>query len=211
MELKKYPRTPHFPFSETKTSDDRVLDNTNHFKGKIVVVTEKMDGENSTIYRNYYHARSLDSKHREYHSWLLSYIKSFQFMIPETMRICGEYLYAKHSIAYNNLENYFQVFSIWDNDTCLDWENTKELCETFGITMVPELYYGVYDEEIIKKIAKDVVDKGGEGIVVRIANSFKYEDFQNNIAKYVRPNHVQTDKHWSLQQIETNKIKKDKS
>jgi hypothetical protein len=42
----------------------------------------------------------------------------------------------------------------------------------------------------------------------RIANSFKYEDFHNNIAKYVRPNHVQTDKRWNLQTIETNELKK---
>ena len=206
MNLKKYPRTPHFPFSETITSDDRILNNTDHFKGKIVVVTEKMDGENSTIYNNYYHARSLDSKHREYHSWLLSYIKSFQFMLSENMRICGEYLYAKHSIAYNNLASYFQVFSIWDNNICLDWNKTKELCNEFGLTTVPELYYGLYDEDLIKNIAKTVIDNGGEGIVVRIADSFRYEDFQDNIAKYVRPNHVQTDKHWSLNKIETNKI-----
>lgn len=207
MERIKYPRTPHLPFSETTTSDDKVLSNTNHFNGKIVVVTEKMDGENSTIYRDYYHARSLDSKHRDYHSWLLSYMKSFQFMIPETMRICGEYLYAKHSIGYDNLENYFQVFSIWDNDICLDWENTKELCEIFGLTMVPELYCGEYDEEIIKKIAKDVVARGGEGIVVRNIEKFKYENFGENIAKYVRLNHVQTDKYWSFQKIEINKTK----
>ena len=207
MKLVKYPRTPHFPFSETTTSDDKVLANTNHFKGKIVVVTEKMDGENSTIYNNYYHARSLDSKHKDYHSWLLAYIKSFQFMIPNTMRICGEYLYAKHSIEYSNLENYFQVFSIWDDNICLDWNNTKEFCETLGLTIVPELYYGEYNEEIIKKIAKDVISRGGEGIVVRNVESFKYEDFGENIAKYVRPNHVQTSEHWTSQKIEINKIK----
>ena len=33
-----------------------------------------MDGENTTIYKDFYHARSLDSKHKDYHSYLLSKI-----------------------------------------------------------------------------------------------------------------------------------------
>ena len=111
--LYKYPRTPHFPFSLGVTKDDKVLSSTNHFNNKLVVVTEKMDGENTTIYNDYYHARSLDSKHRDYHSYLLANIlPMIQYQIPNNYRICGEYLYAKHSIYYENLENYFLVFSI---------------------------------------------------------------------------------------------------
>lgn len=55
----KYPRTYHLPFSLGKTNDDKVLSNTDHFKGKMVVITEKMDGENTTLYSDYLHARSL--------------------------------------------------------------------------------------------------------------------------------------------------------
>ncbi len=35
-----------------------------------------------------------------------------------------------------------------------------------------------------------------EGIVIRNAESFPIEDFQYNVVKYVRANHVQTDQHW---------------
>lgn len=119
-QLYKYPRTPHFPFSEGSTNDDKILKDTKHFIGKDIVVTEKMDGENTTIYKNYYHARSLSSKHIDYHSWLLSFISTFQNNIPEGWRVCDEYLFAKHSILYENLQSYFEVISIWNkNNQCL--------------------------------------------------------------------------------------------
>ena len=101
----KYPRTYHLPFSVGATSDDKVLSTDKCFAGKRVVVTEKMDGENTTIYRDGFHARSIDSAHAPYHSMLLRDISAFQYMIPTGMRICGEYMYARHSIAYKNLED----------------------------------------------------------------------------------------------------------
>ena len=207
--LYKYPRTPHLPFSEGATSDDRILTSTEHLKPLIVVVTEKFDGENTTIYNDHYHARSLDSKHHEYHSYLLSHIlPSLQYQIPANWRICGEYLYAKHSIGYTDLPDYFLVFSIWDeNNRCLSWQETKEYCELLGLHYVTELYTGPYDEDTIKKIAEETVQRGGEGVVVRDAEGFDYTDFQEHMAKYVRKNHVQTDKHWSLQSIEKNLLK----
>jgi hypothetical protein len=57
----KYPRTFHFPWSPGRTNDDRVMDDPNAaFGGAEVVVTEKCDGENTTFYRDYLHARSID-------------------------------------------------------------------------------------------------------------------------------------------------------
>lgn len=205
----KYPRTLHFPFSRGITSDDKILETTVHFNNREIVVTEKMDGENSTVYRDYYHARSLSSEHKWYHSWLLGYIKTFQYQIPENYHICGEYLYAKHSIGYDNLSSYFLVFSVWENNNCLSWKETELFCNKVGLQTVPILYKGIYNEEKIKEIAKEVVKKGGEGIVVRLSSSFKYDDFSKSVAKYVRKNHVQTDKHWSLGNIESNKLKKE--
>lgn len=205
--LYKYPRTPHLPFSPGATSDDKVLSSTDHFIGKWVVVTEKMDGENTTIYKNYYHARSLDSAHRDYHSWLLGFLPQIQPLIYPGSHICGEYLYAKHSIGYNDLKSYFYGFSYWYGDKCMDWYDTKEEFARLGIVSVPEIFIGEYDEEFIKGLAEATVKRGGEGVVVRTIDGFKYDDFGMNIAKYVRPNHVQTDKHWSQGAIEKNKLK----
>lgn len=202
----KYPRTPHLPWSETIGADDKRLTDDSQFCGKRVVITEKMDGENTTIYRDGYHARSIDSKHRDYHSWLLGYLPQIQYMLSTGERICGEYLYAKHSITYNNLPSYFLVFSIWTNNICWQWEQVIVACDTLGLYHVPELYLGEYNREKTIEIAKSVIAGGGEGIVVRNADSFTLDKFPQNIAKYVRPNHIQTDQHWSQGIIERNHL-----
>lgn len=66
----KYPRTMHLPWSPGWTKDDRVLQTTEHFVGQEVVVTEKMDGENTTLARDYTHARSVSSSNHVSRHWL---------------------------------------------------------------------------------------------------------------------------------------------
>ena len=208
MQRYKYPRTYHFPFSPGRSSDDKIFnDYEQYFKGKEVVITEKMDGENTTIYNDMCHARSINSAHRDYHSWLLNYARSFQYMLNDGERVCGEYLFAKHSIYYENLPSYFMVFSIWNGEQCLSWEDTVKRCEELNLITVPVLYKGIYDENKINEAIKEVVNRNGEGIVMRLTSGYSYDNFNNSIIKYVRANHVQTDEHWSNQQIIKNELK----
>ena len=69
----KYPRTPHLPWSEGITSDDKKIKTLNKFHGRSVIITEKMDGENTTMYRNNIHARSLDSRGGEERAWIKNF------------------------------------------------------------------------------------------------------------------------------------------
>lgn len=55
----------HVPHSPGTQSDDRLLKTLDHLLGVEVVITEKRDGENTSLYSNHMHARSLDSKHHE--------------------------------------------------------------------------------------------------------------------------------------------------
>lgn len=207
----KYPRTPHLPYTQTKTADDKVLSSDEHFYAfDSVVVMEKMDGENTTVYPDgKCHARSLNSEHAEYHSWLMNYIQSWFYLIPEKHHVCGEYLYARHSIAYNNLKSYFYGFSLWEGPECKDWNETISVFSDLGIVSVPVLYIGKYSADIVKRLFDDVVKAGGEGVVVRNIGSFHRDDFMFNVAKCVRANHVQTTKHWSQQQIVKNDLEMD--
>jgi hypothetical protein len=60
----KYPRTHHLPWTDTIGPDgDHVLSDVSVFAGHDVVVTEKLDGENTTLDASHLHARSLDSRH----------------------------------------------------------------------------------------------------------------------------------------------------
>ncbi len=70
------------------------------------------------------------------------------YRIPEGWRICGENVYACHSIHYIALTSYFYVFSIWnEKNECLSWDATVAWCKKLGLAHVPLLYRGPYNEK----------------------------------------------------------------
>ena len=119
-----YPRTPHLPWSPGATADDVRTGDLSGLVGRRVVITEKMDGENTTLYRDGLHARSLDSAHHPSRTWIKALHGRIAARIPEGRRICGENLFARHSIAYSTLDSWFYAFSVWQEDRCLDWDST---------------------------------------------------------------------------------------
>lgn len=198
--LVKYPRTYHMPWSPGVTKDDRVLQNMDHFKNRMVVVTEKLDGENTTMYRDHIHARSLDSDNHPTRNWVKGLWGQIRNDIPEGWRLCGENLYAKHSIAYDSLPSYFILFSIWnEQNVCLSWPETEFWAVLLNLKTPPMVYRGMYDEEMIRwcgEMHDSAYGDEREGYVLRLEESFHYKDFRTSVAKYVRENHVQTHGHW---------------
>ncbi len=209
----KYSKTLHLPFSPGLQNDDRLLPSVEVFVGREVVVSEKMDAENTTLYRDHLHARSVDSKHHPSRNWIKAFHGSICNDIPDGFRICGENMYAMHSIHYRSLPSYFLVFGIYDeNNICLSWDKTVEWCELLGLETVPVLYRGIWDEKLIKECwtGKNFYDDRDEqeGYVVRTADAFPYDDFADNVTKFVRKGHVQTSEHWMLQKIVPNLLRK---
>lgn len=204
----KYPRTYHLPWSPGRSSDDKVLPDTSIFEGKDVVVTVKMDGENTTMYQDYIHARSIDSRNHPSRNWVKGLHAKIQWEIPHGWRVCGENLYARHSIEYENLPSYFMVFSIWDEkNMCLSWEDTAEWSELLGLDIVDVLYEGPWDEEIVKGLWRGD-HQGMEGYVVRLSEPFHYRNFRHCTGKFVRKEHVQTEGHWMHSEVVPNKLRR---
>lgn len=211
--LCKYPRTPHLPWSLGRSEDDVGLNTVANFTSPIckdVVVTEKMDGENTSMYREHIHARSLDSANHPSRTWVQQLHGTIRHEIPVGWRICGENLYARHSIGYSNLKSYFMVFSIWDeNNRALSWDETVQYCNILGLSTVPVLYRGTWNEKAIRLLYIPEEHRDNrEGYVVRVAEGFAYKDFAKSVAKFVRKNHVQTSEHWMTQPVIPNLIGK---
>lgn len=207
----KYPRTYHVPWSPGgKDKEERILKDLSHFFGKEVVVTEKMDGENTTMYSDYIHARSLDSL--EPHP-SRTRIKALHGQIkgdlPKGFRFCIENVFAKHSIHYKNLKDYHYLISVWDDkNNCLSWDSVNEWAQLLEIPAIPVLYRGIYDEKLIRDIYKPISNNGDEceGYVLRLADEFPYRDFRKYNLKFVRDNHVTSNAHWKHAQIVENEI-----
>lgn len=208
MNRYKYPRTRHAIWSRTVGDDDKVHSTMEQFIGREVVVTEKMDGENTSMYSDHYHARSLDSRHHASRDAVKAIWGSIRHLIPEGWRICGENVYATHSIAYDDLESYFYGFSVWDHhNIALEWDGVIGFFADVGITPVKVLYRGLYDEALIKALWDEKARERTEGYVIRVVDEIPYKDFGKFVAKFVRNGHVQTDSHWMSSAIVPNKIK----
>ncbi|MFF7212674.1 RNA ligase family protein [Streptomyces sp. NPDC008238] len=189
-----YPRTPHLPWSPGASADDLRAGDPGALRGREVVVTEKLDGENTTLYRDGTHARSLDSSHHPSRAWVKALQGGIGPFLPAGLRVCGENLHARHSVPYEDLDSWFYGFSVWDGDRCLDWDRTVRFLRRLGIPVPPVLWRGTYDEAALRALRLDTARR--EGYVVRTVDGFRYGEFGRHVAKWVRAGHVTTGTHW---------------
>ncbi len=206
----KYPRTYHLPWSPGTTSDDRKLsgDWFDAYKGKEIVITEKLDGENLAINHYDCFARSHGAPTRSPWSrniWdndgILWQIKD---KIADNEVVYGENLFGEHSITYNKLQNYWHIFAATNGDVWFSWDEVCMIADILKQQHVPELWRGVVNtEEELRALVDRFVSEPSvygptrEGVVIRDAGEFPIDEFSTHVCKWVRPNHVQTDEHWT--------------
>lgn len=219
--MKKYPRTYHYSFSQEIHSDDKVFDSSklNVFLDNEIIITEKMDGGNTCLKPNvgvFARTHSLPTNHESF-----NYIKNIHYysklnILNKDYWYFGENMFAIHSIEYSKLNDYFYIFNILDkkNHKWLSWEDIKKECIRCNFKLVPLKFKGKVKsiKEIQQFCEKNIIlpssfGNNCEGFVVRNANSFNELTFSDNIAKFVRKNHVQSDEHWSLNWKPQTKLK----
>ncbi|MFG3495431.1 RNA ligase family protein [Streptomyces sp. NPDC047928] len=200
-----YPRTPHLPWSPGVTADDVRVSGLAGFVGREVVVTEKLDGENTTLYADGLHARSLDSAHHPSRAWVKALQGRIGAGIPDGWRVCGENMYARHSLAYDSLDSHFYGFSVWDADgRCLGWDRTVAFLRGLGVPVPAVLWRGVFDERALRRLRLDTGRH--EGYVVRTVAGFGAGEFRHRVAKWVRTGHVRTGTHWMHTAVVPNRL-----
>lgn len=208
----KYPRTYHLPWSPGATSDDKKLQDGwfDFYRGKEVVFTEKLDGENTAMTHYDVYARSHGASTRspwtrnlwDTSNGLYWKIKS---LIGQNETIYGENLYGVHSIEYDYLDDYWYMFAANDCDVWYGWDDVVEFAKILNVPHVPVLHRCVLHQEVqVKEIIDELMTNssyygfcGKEGIVMRVVDSFRLTEFPHYVCKYVREGHVQTDEHWT--------------
>jgi hypothetical protein len=114
--MSKYNRTNHLPYSPGSTNDDRISNSVSTLLGIEIVITEKLDGENTGMKDEGVYARS----HAEFTTsgWSrevrqLHKVK-VEGQLGEGLFLFGENMEGIHSIEYNNLDSYFYIFGLRD-------------------------------------------------------------------------------------------------
>lgn len=202
----KYPRTPHLPWSPGGTNDDKRLTNADMLIGQEIVITEKLDGGNTCLHNGTTYARShTEPATHPTFNWIKG-VHAPKTVGNKNQFFYGENMYGIHSIEYDNLEDYFYLFGVYDHRASfLSWPETEDLARVYGFKTVPVRWRGTlrYPTELHKKLI-DLMAEGSvlgdtcEGFVVRKVGLIGYEwSYFGSVAKYVRADHVQTDQHWS--------------
>lgn len=204
--MKKYGRTFHLPNSPGAASDDKVMSSLIGLMVDDLVVTEKMDGENTTIHASGSHARSPDSRYHPSRDWLKAFAAGISPRLLEGERVVGENLYARHSVAYDALPSYFLGFAWILGDEVQSWDLTLARFDELGIRPVPTLYRGQYRPGLFDDLARTLDLNSQEGFVARVAGAFSEAEMPDRVGKYVRAGHVQSEIHWMKAELVANRL-----
>lgn len=145
--LYKYPRTQHLEGSKFQNGDEDLEGVKFHdIKEKFCVLEEKVDGANCGISfdRNgkmYLQSRGhfLNGGYGEkqfdlFKTWANTFKYKLWKLLGSRYVMYGEWLYAKHTVFYDELEHYFMEFDMFDKieEKFLSTKRRKEMLEDFN-------------------------------------------------------------------------------
>ena len=176
------------------------------FVGEEIVVTEKLDGGNTLLHAGAVYARSVAAASTG--KWMAMVKKHHAWKVTEPgVFLYGEDIYGVHSIEYGPVAEHatFYAFALRRGGGAFAaFAELEAYVRPRDIPLVPVLFKGRFRSiaELIAFLEQAHAGPsalGGEreGVVLRLARRFPAAEFQANVCKSVRPNHVQSDRHWT--------------
>ncbi len=128
-QILKYPRTHHIEGSRLQQGDEDLgCVKLSELAGQYLVIEEKLDGANSGISFTTNGKLLLQSRghfltggHRERHfnllkTWAAAHQRTLRDILGSRYVAYGEWVYAKHTVFYDQLAHYFLEFDVFDRD-----------------------------------------------------------------------------------------------
>lgn len=160
MDIVKYPRTRHVEGSRLQAGDhDLAAVAFAELRGRHLVVEEKLDGANAGISFTAEGELRLQSRghvlvggFRERHfdlfkTWAARHRDSLWAALGEHHTLYGEWVFAKHTVFYDELPHYFLEFDVLDRRTgeFLDTPRRRDLLAGTPVCSVPVIHEGPVD------------------------------------------------------------------
>lgn len=229
----KYPRTPHL-FGSRGTDDDKHLsdaDSAGMLADASLIVEEKLDGANVGLHfdrkgklilqcRGHLITEGMHPQYDLFKQWAAVKQAQWERRLEDRYLLFGEWLYARHSVAYRALPHYFFEFDIYDKlqSAFLDLEQRLAILDGLSIETVPVVHRGAMDRDgLTKLIAASRFDSQFEHPITKRRDNLmegvylrtEAGGFVTGRAKFVRPEFVEKVKqseHWQHQAMVPNKL-----
>ncbi len=153
----KYPRTPHL-FGSTGTADDTHLSaqqSVEFLANESLIVEEKIDGTNVGIHfseegklvlqcRGHLITEGMHPQYDLFKQWAAAKQHTFAELLQDRFIMFGEWVYARHTIHYQQLPHYFLEFDIYDKleRAFLSHERRSDILRDTAIHSAPTLHTG---------------------------------------------------------------------
>lgn len=220
--LLKFPRTPHIVNLGSATRDDKVLAPADVAalcgSGRAVVVQEKVDGANLGISlspegsirvqnRSHFVSAAYHEQFRPLDRWVAKHSAELWTILsgpsgdaePGRFILYGEWLHARHSIAYSRLPDLFLAFDLYDRarDEFVDHETLTARLEGTSIHIVPVIAHRpLRDLDELVAMARgpsQFTDGLREGVYVRLCEGGRVV----LRGKIVRTDFICGNSHWT--------------
>jgi ATP-dependent RNA circularization protein (DNA/RNA ligase family) len=218
----KFPTTPHLAIlGDVDIRGDKVISESDRdeFLQHDLVVEEKLDGANLGISfdsdgniraqnRGAYLHLPGSGQWKKLEGWLSLRTDVLFESLTDRYILFGEWCYARHSVFYNRLPDWFLGFDIYDRQSgrFLSSERRDAFFKKIRIVKVPMIARGHFNLLELKNLMlqSKFSDKPAEGLYLRLDHG----EWLAQRAKLVRPAFIQAVKqHWSRSAIRPNRLR----
>jgi hypothetical protein len=220
--FRKFPKTPHLLWlSSRNVRDDKVMTplEAEMFITQPIVVEEKVDGANLGLAfdrsgrlqaqnRGTFLRAPFTAQWQGLSRWLAHHETTLRERLPTGMILFGEWCYAKHSITYSRLPDWFLGFDVFDRFNDQFWSTRRRDALLMAAEIVPihRIASGQFTTSELLEMLKTqsaYYDGPVEGLYLR-----REDDDQLLMrAKIVRSEFAQSiGEHWSRAPLQMNSI-----
>lgn len=217
----KFPSTPHLAtLDDVVVRGDKVFTESERrdFLTHELVVEEKVDGANLGLSfgptgeiraqnRGAYLTTPYAGQWKKLDGWLAMRCDTLFDHLSDRYILFGEWCYARHSVYYNLLPDWFLAFDIFDKreQRFLSIERRDAMVSTMALAKVPYLDKGHFTFSDLGRflVRSKLADQPAEGIYLRCDRG----DWLQERAKLVRASFIQSqEQHWSDAGIRPNAV-----
>lgn len=226
--LPEFPRTMHLPLEPNAANDDKIASvrDMELFLSSSISIQEKIDGSSmgisvyngeplvrnrSHILRKGYSTRKTPAQQQFSRVWTWLYdnvdkINNVAREVGGQIGIYGEWLFAKHTIAYNQLPDWFVAYDIYCSDErkFVDPTLALKILENAGFSTVQVVHHGICNPEMLLRLRDGnsmyAQNQSREGVYLKNGDGQWCTGRYKMVAPWFK-----SDDNWNKQQLVKNK------